>query len=239
MTDLILGIETSGFEGSIALRRNGETIDECQLERRRHAQTLIAQVQSLLRNHGLKSNDVTTVAVSYGPGSFTGLRVGVVFAKTFAFAAGCQLVAVDTLEAVVAAAPDDVARVMVIADAQREQLFAGEYQFTEVAPESAGRDIERIGPIDILDHDVFCQRAFTQAAPDFAVSGPGISRVSESLADEVRVLPESLRSPNAAQVASIGERLASSGQFIDPMLFEPFYIRRSSAEDKRDAQSAG
>ncbi len=67
------------------------------------------------------------MAVSVGPGSFTGLRVGVVCAKTLAYANGCQLAAVDTLEAIAANSPADVVSVHVIADAQRGDLFVADY----------------------------------------------------------------------------------------------------------------
>lgn len=232
MTDLTLGIETSGFEGSIALRRGGQTLGECRLERRRHAQTLIAQVRSLLDQHQLKPHDVTTVAVSHGPGSFTGLRVGVVFAKTFAFATGCRLVAVDTLECVAAAAPEDVDQITVIADAQREQLFVGHYR-------RGDRDrCERLGPIEIVDFDAFCDWAVAQSSPHFAVTGPGLPRVVESLAESVRTLPEPVWIPGSTHVARIGEQLAADGILTDPATVEPFYIRRSSAEDKRSALAA-
>ena len=232
MTDLILGIETSGFEGSVALRRAGETVETVLLEKRRHAQTLVAQVQSLLRRHEIRAADITTIAVSHGPGSFTGLRVGVVFAKTFAFTTGCRLVAVDTLQCVAAAAPSEFQHVAVIADAQREQLFLGQFLRAGNGPP------QRAGEIEIIDFEAFCELAGRLLAADFAVTGPGTSRIEDVLPEFVEVVTPDLRTPSAAHVAAIGERLALDGEEADPSTLEPFYIRRSSAEDKRDAMAA-
>ncbi|HUQ68608.1 MAG TPA: tRNA (adenosine(37)-N6)-threonylcarbamoyltransferase complex dimerization subunit type 1 TsaB, partial [Planctomycetaceae bacterium] len=83
----ILSLETSGLTGSIALDRDG-VVEQRELATagRRHAQTLVAEMRDLLHAHGLRPADVNAVAVSIGPGSFTGLRVGVVCAKTFAYA---------------------------------------------------------------------------------------------------------------------------------------------------------
>ena len=77
---LILGIETSGRQATVALLKEGQSLMIRQLEQtsRRHAQSLVAEIDVLLRKFGLEAADITAVAVSIGPGSFTGLRVGVV-----------------------------------------------------------------------------------------------------------------------------------------------------------------
>lgn len=230
MTGVTLAIETSGFEGSIALRRDGAPLDDFALERRRHAQTLVSQVQTLLSRHQLVSSDVDLIAVSHGPGSFTGLRVGIVFAKTFAYALNCPLVAVDTLEAVALRAPSDVNRISVVSDAQREQLFVGDYRRSNTG------DWVRETPIDIVDNDAWCRIVEAEDDSGFAVTGPGLRRVSDDLADSVRVLTDTEWNPHAAQIASIGERLARNEKFADASNLEPFYLRRSSAEDKRAAR---
>ena len=98
----ILAVETSGYQGSVALTGGRDGVDERSLaaEGMRNAQTLVMEVQQLLQDHSVDASDIDGVAVSIGPGSFTGLRVGVVFAKTFCWANGCPLIAVDTFQAV-------------------------------------------------------------------------------------------------------------------------------------------
>jgi tRNA threonylcarbamoyladenosine biosynthesis protein TsaB len=233
MTSVTLGIETSGLAGLVALRRGGVLLEERELEhtRRRHAQTLILELQTLLRNHDVSPVDVDIVGVSHGPGSFTGLRVGIVVAKTFAFAADCRLVAVDTFAAIAEVADESVTSLSVVSDAQRRQLFVGEFVRNETS-----RLFERPSVISIADADAWCESLADRAAPHFAVAGPVLSRLQESIPTEVRQLPEPDWQPKAASVAAIADRLAAEGQFADPFDLEPFYLRKSSAEEKRDAR---
>ena len=232
MTGVTLGIETSGMAGLAALRRDGQLLEERELEhtRRRHAQTLIQELQTLLRNHAITPSDVQRVGVSHGPGSFTGLRVGIVAAKTFAYATDCRLVAVDTFAAIAEAADESVTSLSIASDAQRQQLFVGEF-----VRNAASGQFERPSAISIVDADAWCASLRDRAAPDFAIAGPVLSSLQESLAPEVRQLPEPDWQPRAAAVAAIAERLAAAGEFADPFELEPFYLRKSSAEEKRDA----
>ncbi len=238
MSPVILAVDTSGMCGTLALRRDGKLLEERELEqsRRRHAQTLISEVQDLLRTHQLTSADVGVVAVSHGPGSFTGLRVGIVFAKTFAFATGCSIVAVDTLQVVAEAAAGDefaeISRLHVVSDAQREQLFVSEFRRVSNGWWKA------VGPIDIVDCEAWQSQAADLASAEFAVSGPGLVKVAADLLESVSQLPEEMWTPRAANVAAIAERLAAEGRFADAFELEPFYLRKSSAEEKREAKLA-
>ena len=139
MSLLTLGVETSGLTGAVALRRDGQIIESVTLQHsgRRHAQTLVSEVDALLRRSNLTAKQLQVVAVSIGPGSFTGLRVGVVLAKTLGYALGCEVVAVDTFCAIAANSPSDVSEVVVLADAQRGELFAGRYTPSDVGVQSA------------------------------------------------------------------------------------------------------
>lgn len=238
MSPVILAVDTSGMCGTLALRRDGQLLEERELEqsRRRHAQTLISEVQELLQTHNVSSADIGVVAVSHGPGSFTGLRVGIVFAKTFAYATGCQIVAVDTLQAVAEAVSGDefrdIARLQVVSDAQREQLFVSDFQRTPDGWWAA------TGPINIVDCEAWQNQATELASAEFAVSGPGLVKVADDLSQSVHQLPKEMWTPRAANVAAIAERLAATDQFADAFDLEPFYLRKSSAEEKREAKLA-
>lgn len=231
---LILGVETSGLEGLIALARDGVLLSEMTLDRtkRRHAQSLIVDVQQLLRRHAIKPADIDIVATSIGPGSFTGLRVGVVFAKTFCFATDARLVAVDTLLAAAAAAPDDVTEVSAIADAMRDELFVGRYQRT--------RDgcWERAGSIVIQSNDEWLANSAAESSSHFAVTGPGLLKLKDALPPTVRCLEEAQWIPHASVLCMLAEQLAARREFADPLTLEPFYLRKSAAEEKRDIQRA-
>lgn len=242
---LVLGIETSGRPGSVALCRNGRCLDERPLEtaiaadgsprpglqsrrssgpKRRHAQTLVAEVDGLFRRYGLSPRQCDLVAVSIGPGSFTGLRIGVVCAKTFAYAAGCRAAAVDTLQAIAENSPPDVNSLFIIANAQRGELFVGEYR-----RDANGRFI-RQGEVAIVNAESWCRGR----PSDDVVSGPAADKFEVELSGRCRVLDTPFRFARASVVARIGERQANAGDLADPWALEPLYLRKSAAQEKHD-----
>ncbi len=231
---VILGVETSGLEGLIALRRNGNLLAEVALDRTRsrHAQTLVSEVQSLLQRFEIKPQQVDLVATSIGPGSFTGLRVGVVFAKTFCLASDARLVAVDTLLAAATAAPADVSEVSAVADAMREEVFVGRYR------RSAESEWQRVGEITVQANDDWLESVTRDAAPHFAVTGSGLVKLCDRLPTNLRRLDRTEWTPRAANICAIAEQLAARNEFADPFALEPFYLRKSAAEEKRDATVA-
>ncbi len=228
---LVLGIETSGLEGSVAIVRDENCLGEKRLNQigRRHAQGLVMEIGELLNAHSLTPRDVDLVAVSRGPGSFTGLRVGMVCAKTFAYATGCRFIAVDTFAAIAENAPAELTRVFVIEDAQRDDLFVGEYTRH---PHQAW---EQVSPIRIVSAD-----EFLQSRSDLAVvMGPGLAKLeTETLPDHWLKDPQ-IRQPRASMIASLG-RLQKQSTVGEPLAEEndfwrasPFYLRMSAAEEKR------
>lgn len=228
----LLAVETSGRTGSIALLRESDGIVERLLtaEGRRHAQTLVADAESLLAGHGLSPRDVTCVAVSIGPGSFTGLRVGVVFAKTFGWLNKCPVVAVPTLAAVAAQAPTDADHIVTVADAQRGELFSAEY----------GRTGSVLSPLTEVTIQTPAA-VLTRITADSCVIGPALANHQDQFHQEqfpVTLAPESDWEPRAATIAALGHAAFRTGNIADPWKLEPFYIRRSYAEEKRDAQNS-
>lgn len=231
MNLLTLGVETSGMTGAVALRRAGQTVGSVSLQQagRRHAQTLVAEVDAMLRRAGISSQRLEIIAVSIGPGSFTGLRVGVVFAKTLAYALGCQLAAVDTFRAIAAASPAGVAEVFVVSDAQRGDLFVGRYSLRDSTSDPA-----RIDEIVIESTSSFCQRfqEINASWSDIAITGPAAATLQTVLPPSVRVLAPELQHPQAEFIAALGEQQALAGKLSNPWQLEPFYLRRSAAEEK-------
>src|ERR1700753_1009836 len=100
MNPRLLILETSHRVGKVALASGDSIVGERTLdESRRHARDLAPAIQTLLGAQGWRARDLDGVIVSRGPGSYTGLRVGIMSAKTLAFATGCALLAIDTFEA--------------------------------------------------------------------------------------------------------------------------------------------
>lgn len=223
---LILGIETSGSRGGIAVCRDDQCLAEVDLENapRRHAQTLVSQIGETFRQLGLKIGDLDAVAVSVGPGSFTGLRVGVVCAKTLAYANDCPLAAVDTLEVIAANSPPDVGFVHVTADAQRGDLFVADYHRRSQAEWARER------PPRIVRADDW----FASLTDRDLVSGPALESSLAGGPTVWRNLPQAAWTPSARHVAAIGARRIEQGLTADLATLEPVYLRRSAAEEKAD-----
>jgi tRNA threonylcarbamoyladenosine biosynthesis protein TsaB len=227
---LSLGIETSSRAGSIALRREGQLVAERDRTLdRRHAQSLIPELQQMLADSGVRALDIDVIAVSVGPGSFTGLRVGVVCAKTLGYAARRDVAAIVTLEAVAANSPADVQRVQVVSDAQRRELFVGEY----FRDRQTGRwSLAR--PISIVPGDDW----LATLTKDAVVTGPGLQPWVTEAAARCRVLAPELWIPRAAVIAEMGEQAHRTGELVDAIGLQPFYLRKSAAEEKWDETKA-
>lgn len=219
---LTLGIETSGRDGGLALVNDGRVLGAVELSRtgRRHARTLVSELAALVTRCGLRPRDIECIAVSIGPGSFTGLRVGVVCAKTLAYAVRCPVVAIDTLAAIAANSPAEVKAVDVVVDAQRGDLFVGRYERTDSGEWHcpAGLRIES------------CERWLAEREPDLPVTGPAAASLVLHSSD-LLVLSAECFEPRADLIARLGERAALSGRTDDLWGLEPRYIRKAAAEE--------
>lgn len=219
---LVLAIETSHEPGSIALLRDGILLEECSLSAdRRRGQSLILEIQRLFFRHSLVPNQTGLVAVGIGPGSFTGLRVGIVAAKTIAYACGIPVAAFPTLHAIVGNVPPEICRATVAIDAQRKELFLQTFE-----RDPGGRWIS-VTEIDIRPFDDWL-RTLSHGE---AVLGPGLEPFRELLAGKCRLLEDSTWMPRASLVG----QLAADSQFHQSAWdLLPLYVRKSTAEETWD-----
>jgi tRNA threonylcarbamoyladenosine biosynthesis protein TsaB len=219
----ILALETTEKIGGVALAIDGNLLAELKLDaNQRSAQSLAPAMSAILKQAGWRPSDVQLVAVSVGPGSFTGLRIGVTTAKMFAYAVGADILGVDTLEAIATAAPADVAKLSAVIDAQRGQVVAHDF-----ARHSDGW-FEPVGPEKLLDVD-----AWLKGLPKgIAVTGPVLQKLADRLPSHVRVLDSQDWPPRASLVARLAARDYAAGRRDDLWKLVPHYSRRSAAEEK-------
>jgi len=219
----LLAVETSGACGGIALldASDGPTLVEELLlaEGLRHARDLLVAVDAACGRAGWRPRDLDTVAVSIGPGSFTGLRIAVTLAKVIAWDTGARVVAVPSLRALAENAPADCRRLACIRDAKRGGLYASVFERTE-----DGLD-ETFGPALIQPDDL----ARRLEKPTL-VLGRGAAKAAEALA-AFEVAPETLWDVRPAAVGRLGYAMGERGEFADPLRLEPLYIRRPEAEE--------
>lgn len=224
----IVAIETSGRSGSLALleaETDALVVADVTLPAdRRTAQALSPALKSLLSGAGWPAASIGLVAVAVGPGSFTGLRIGVTAAKTLAYATGAEVVGVNTLAVLAAQAPAEPSPLWTILDAQRQELFVAKFESTGSARPALGSHAET----SIIPWDDWLAGL---AAGD-RVTGPPLAKLRARLPKGVTVVAEELWQPTAATVGRLAWQAYQSGQRDDLWQLVPNYYRPSAAEEK-------
>ena len=221
----ILGIETSSRVGSLALAVGGEVVAVEKFERNlRHVAELLPAAERATRQLGWVAEDLDEVYVSAGPGSFTGLRIGITVAKTLAMACGTRLVGVGSLEVIACNAPAEALNVGVVLDAKRGQVFAGRFE---------RRDGELVTMLEACLTD---PREFVAKSPKpMVLLGEGVKYHLEALeAEGVVVAEELLWWPGAEAVCKIGWAMGQRGEFTEAGSLGPRYLRVPEAEELWD-----
>jgi tRNA threonylcarbamoyladenosine biosynthesis protein TsaB len=220
---ITLALETAGRLGGVAILRGEQLLASGQISpEQRTAAAMTPLIKAQLEAAGVARNAIDLVAVTSGPGSFTGLRVGVTTAKTLAYVLGCDLVAVNTLSVIAQQTPAEIERVWAVVDAHRQQLFVAQYNRNE-----AGEMIVEQSTV-IVDVAGWAEGL----QPGDAVMGPGLKRLSGRLADHVRVVDASLCDPQAVNVGILAKRMHDAGHRDDFWKLVPQYFRQSAAEEK-------
>lgn len=230
----ILSIETSGRSGSVALLEgegdSAKLAGETRLAgSQRTAQVLAPAIRGLFAAADWPADSIELVAVVVGPGSFTGLRIGVTTAKTLAYAVGAAVVAVNTLDVLAAQAPADGAPLWTVIDAQRQELFAALF-------DRASRD----------DPMVICKTRIVPAEswlaelqPGEHVTGPALRRLKPRLPAGIVATAEDLWQPTASAAGQIAWRAYQAGRRDDLWTLVPQYYRPSAAEEKEETRRRG
>lgn len=216
----ILAIETSHIVGSIAAAEDERLLGEEEFEEGMvHGRDLVPRLKALVERLGWTLRDVGLLAVSIGPGSYTGLRVGVTTVKTVAYAVGMDIVGVPSLDVLARNAPDTEATVCPVVDAKRKQVYTCLYD----------RERNRVGDLTVVDPD---ELAATLPEGTF-VLGDALEFYRDVYdRNGLRLADRSLWRPRAGIVAQLGFRLHAQGRRDDCMSLVPLYLRRPEAEDK-------
>jgi tRNA threonylcarbamoyladenosine biosynthesis protein TsaB len=222
-------IETTGRVGRVGLAAGRNLVAERELDaKRRHARDLAPAVDALLRDGGWRPRHLAVVIVCLGPGSYTGLRVGIMSAKALAYAVGCAVVGVPTFEVIAQQADVTADRLDVIADAQQEKLY--------VQPFARPSPTAPFAPTASLA--ILAGRQWAGArSPATAVSGPGLRVAAKWLPAETPTASTVRRDPTLAALLAAGLLRWLDGQRDDPLRLEPIYLRPSSAEEQWDRRT--
>ncbi|HIY06317.1 MAG TPA: tRNA (adenosine(37)-N6)-threonylcarbamoyltransferase complex dimerization subunit type 1 TsaB [Candidatus Evtepia faecigallinarum] len=228
----ILALESSATAASVALCQGEELIAQSFLHTGlTHSQTLLPMAQRLLADCGLTVRDLDLIAVAAGPGSFTGLRIGVAAAKGLAWAAQLPCASCSTLEAMAWSLAGFSGQVCAAMDARRHQVYNARFQVDGTAPRRLTPD-RAIALEDLIEELRGCD------TPQLVV-GDGARLCYDALTAAgipARLAPPNLRQQTAWGVARQALELARAGQTVPPEALVPVYHRLSQAERERLAR---
>jgi len=220
----LLILETSSAVGKVAVAQGQRLLGlRCLEAARRHARDLAPAVADLLAGLGWKPQSLHAVIISRGPGSYTGLRVGLMSAKTLAYATGCALLAIDTFSAIAFQAPEEALCLDVIADAQQDKVYT--QRFARPAPGEAFTAASALG-IQLFG-------AWLETLLEGVwVSGPGLRGQERLLPSGVRAVDAAHWDPLPGSLLELGLARYQRGERDDLWTVEPLYLRPSAAEEQ-------
>ena len=215
----IILIETSASLCSVALSEDGRTVfsKESQ-EGRSHASLTAPFIKEAIDSQGIRIKDCGAVCVSSGPGSYTGLRVGVSTAKGLCFGAGIPLLAAPTLDIIVHGAiarglvPEGCTTIVPMLDARRMEVYTADYS-------TEGRRLTEVVP-KVVDGNTFSDAL---VAGKVLFTGDGAMKCQSTISSENAVFAPLV--PKAEDMAEIAEQAYNEKRFEDVAYFEPFYLK--------------
>ncbi|WP_371380545.1 tRNA (adenosine(37)-N6)-threonylcarbamoyltransferase complex dimerization subunit type 1 TsaB [Sporomusa aerivorans] len=224
----ILAIDTATLVSSVAIATPDTLVAELTIQTRKtHSERLMPHIASLLEMAEMPQSKLKAVAISIGPGSFTGLRIGLATAKAFAYALNIPLIGVPTLAALAFSCPAPGCILAPMLDAQKGNVYLGIYEWQN-------RSIVEIEPPQVV--------AFAGARTKLAQLGRPVLMLGEAAAQYAAEIPEAapphVIMPRAGSVAVLAQQLYAEGVRHDVNTLEPLYIRRSEAEELWERRQA-
>lgn len=218
----ILVIEASTHAGELAVATEKELLETVRLPAdRRHARDLVPALGRLMARHGWKGSEIDLVLVDSGPGSYTGLRVGIMVAKSFCYASGAFLVDVEAGRILADAVGSGSGEIHTIIDAQQGKIY-----WTPFGPKDEEKGAVALRPTEV--------RLVTEWAgslsPGDVVTGPALARYRQLVPAGCIVIDESAWLPSARSLWRLGLADYQAGCRSDFWTLEPQYLRASSAE---------
>ncbi|SHM80081.1 tRNA (adenosine(37)-N6)-threonylcarbamoyltransferase complex dimerization subunit type 1 TsaB [Flavobacterium saccharophilum] len=210
----ILNIETATKNCSVAIAKNGETIlcKEIAEEGYSHAEKLHVFIEEAIAEAGITVHDLVAIAVSQGPGSYTGLRIGVSAAKGLCFALNIPLIAVDTLQTLASQAKVTDGKIIPMLDARRMEVYSEIF--------NANLEVEREILAEVITEDSF--KDFTEK---LYFVGDCADKCKAVLTKDSFVFLEDIKYPSASAMSKISFDKYQKSDTVDVAYFEPYYLK--------------
>ena len=221
-----LALDSTAIAASVALCEDGRLLGEYTIQNgNTHSETLLPMIESLLKLHALTVNDIDLFAASAGPGSFTGVRIGVATLKGLAFDTQKPCIGVSTLEALAYNLNIVNGLVCPVMNARRKQVYTALFRYQNGQAERLFPD----NAIAITELDELLK----QYGEPVYLTGDGYSITEELLTHKIIPTPERLRHQSAYSVAQIARKTYMEGIVTTDSEMVPTYLRPSQAERER------
>ena len=228
----ILSVDSSAIVASAALSEDGRLLAEYTLNNKNtHSETLLPMIESLLSFFSMETADVDLFAVSIGPGSFTGVRIGTATVKGLAFASNKPCVGVSTLEAIAYNLRFHKGIVCPVMNARRSQVYTAVFR-------SDGERLERLTE-DLAISMAELDSMLAEYSEEVALAGDGYDICLKGFEKTaIRYVPERLRHQSAFSVAEAALAAYNSGKYCSDSELGVEYLRPSQAERERAEREA-
>lgn len=226
----VLAVEASSLVAGVAILDDSNLIYEgYNHHKRNHSQILMQMVENALLASELELSDIDIIAVTCGPGSFTGLRIGISTVKGLAQATRKKVAAVPTLDSLAHNIIGFSGLVCPIMDARRDQVYTSIYRWEDM-------EYKRLIPYSAMDVRKLANTLLAYNEPILFL-GDGVDKYNkillDLLGDKTIIAPPHLRLQRASSTAWVGLNLANADKCISFYELEPFYLRKSQAEQKK------
>ena len=211
---IILNIETATKNCSVAIAKDGKTIvcKELATENFSHAEKLHVFIEQILAESNVQFSELNAVAVSQGPGSYTGLRIGVSSAKGFSYALNIPLIAVDTLQLLAKQISIANGIILPMIDARRMEVFSAMYD-------------SNYNQIRATQAEIIDESSYQEISETIHLVGDGIGKFTNTLTDEKFVFHNEVVYPSANEMSVLSFEKFQNSDFVDVAYFEPFYLK--------------
>lgn len=221
----VLAVDTATNVASVAVAENGKLVGEYTINnKKKHSQLIMTLIEKLLCDLSLSVNDIDLFAVANGPGSFTGLRIGVAAMKALAHSTGKPIVGVSTLEALAYSVPWCEHIIIPILDARRNNIFTASYIWDD--------EFHALGDIEAMTIEECVKDCGELLDVLFIGDGVEVHRdyITEHLGDRAYFPPSAMLETKAASVAMLAEEKYNKGEYDSYLTLKPFYLKKSQAE---------
>ncbi|WP_099189936.1 tRNA (adenosine(37)-N6)-threonylcarbamoyltransferase complex dimerization subunit type 1 TsaB [Tepidibacter mesophilus] len=225
----VLGIDTSSKAASVAIMEDNKLISEYTINNNKtHSQKLMPIIENMFKLNEMSANDIDLISVCIGPGSFTGLRIGVATAKAIAHVRDIPVVVVNSLEALSFNVSMTNKTVCPMIDAQKKQVYTCKYSWDKDS-------LLKVEDIDVKKVEDLAEE-LKSSLEEFVLIGEGVDLHKEVFGNinNVYIAPNSHRASRASSICEIGIEKFKKGDTKNHYEVVPYYIRKSQAEVQYD-----